>query len=251
MTTWAEHVAAWSNPPVDDVGYMPASELFVMPDEELRGLVDRMRFTRYNGYRNYENRWRDVMGLDSLRGKEILDFGCGVGVEALELALAGNRVSLADIVPANLQLAGRVLTLFGQLPERSYLVTSRRPLLSQMQPAQLDVFYCNGVLHHSRDPRVIMERAHELLRPGGEVRLMVYSDVGWTVATGEAAPADVEADPNFNQFVRYFDSVGEYATWYNYDKLSTMFGDLFKIERCEYLTEDQRYLGVVLRKENP
>jgi SAM-dependent methyltransferase len=250
--SWTEHVAAWSRPPVDDVGYLPSSEMLAWSDGRLRRVIDEMRRTRYDGWRNHDGRWRDVMGLDELTDRDVLDFGCGVGVEALELALAGNRVALADISGDNLGLAARVRSLYPDVvpsPIDLYLVTDQPPYLDAPDGA-FDVFYCNGVLHHVRWPRAIMERAHQLLRPDGEVRLMLYSDVGWRIATGTEPPDDVETDPSFERFVRFFDSVGTYADWYDRARLDSRFGDLFTVERFEYLTHDDRYLGAVLRRRD-
>lgn len=249
MLSWTDHVAAWAQPPVDDVGYIPSQELLGRSDEDLRRMVDDMRTARYRGWRNHGNRWREVMGLDTLQDRDILDFGCGTGIEALELALAGNRVSVADIAPSNVALAARVLDLYGIGVADRFAVTNEPPYIT-CDDARFDVFYCNGVLHHIEWPRAIMERAHHMLRPGGEVRLMVYSDAGWRIATGTEPPAgDVTGHPGFTQFVRYFDAVGAYATWYSETKLQAEFGDLFTIERCQYLTENDQYLGAVLRKK--
>lgn len=244
---------AWSRPPVDDVGYLPAADLAAKPDAELRALVERMRTARYTGWRNHLGLWRDLMGLDDLGGKDILDFGCGTGVEALELALAGNRVTLADISPDNFHLAARILQLYaGDLTHMSTLglrlVWDESPYIKD-EPGSYDVFHCNGVLHHIPWARQIMERAHTLLRPGGVARLMLYSDHGWIQATGTEPPEDVTTDPNFEQFIRYFDHVGEYADWYNRDRLEARFGDLFTIERCEDITPTGQYLAAVLRKK--
>lgn len=248
MTSWEQHVADWSNPPVDDLGYFPSRDLVAKPEEEFRTLVDDMRQVRYTGWRNHDNKWRDVMGLDSLHDKDILDFGCGMSVDSLELGLAGNRISLADLSEDNLNLGTRVLGLYSLTPVDTYLVSDTYPFLSARKRS-FDVFYCNGVLHHIRWARAIVERAHELLRKGGEIRLMVYSDLGWTNYIGTEPPADTENDPKFGQFVRTFDSVGSYADWYNREKLERMYGDLFTIERFEYITDNQRYLAAVLRKK--
>jgi len=244
---------AWSRPPVDDVGYISAVDLLALPDDQLRATVDRMRLARYAGWRNHGGLWRDLMGLDEPGGKDILDFGCGVGVEALSLAFAGNRVQLADISPDNLHLAVRVLGLYAdQFPRlwdlTIYLALGEPPYITA-EPESFDVFHCNGVLHHIPWARQIMERAHELLRPGGVARLMVYSDQGWRQATGTEPPDEVTTDPGFRQFVQYFDQVGEYADWYDQDRLESRFGDLFTVERCEYITPNGQYLAAVLRKK--
>ena len=249
MATWSEHMTAWSNPPVDDVGYVPSSEMLRWSTPKLSRAINDMRRARYTGWRNHGNRWRDVMGLDELTDRDVLDFGCGVGVEALELARAGNRVALADITTANTDLATRVLATFNEYHTHSYLIGDVYPFVGALNES-FDVFYCNGVLHHCRWPRAIMERAHELLPPNGEVRLMVYSDVGWRVATSTEPPDDVESHPEFTRFVQFFDAVGDYADWYNRERVVARFGDLFDVDRCEYLTPDDRYLGVVLRKRS-
>lgn len=253
MNDWSAHVEAWSHPPVDDVGYPAAADLLALPDRELRDLVEKMSRTRYEGWRNHLGLWRAVLGLDTTEDKDVLDFGCGVGVEALEYALAGNRVALADIAPDNVALAVRVLKLHAarlpHMPKIDVFVVSNEPPFIDCPPASFDVFHCSGVLHHIPWARKVMERAHDLLRPGGEARLMVYSDEGWRLATGTEPPDDVTAHPQFEAFVRYFDQVGDYADWYNAAKLVDRFGDLFDVVRCQYLTPNRRYLGAVLRRK--
>lgn len=248
MGEWEDHVEAWSHPPIDDVGYFASEDLLDLPDQELRQIIEGMRITRYTGWRNHKNLWRSQLGLDSTVGKDVMDFGCGVGVEALEFALHGNRVKLADISKPNLQLAERVLHLFNVGPEAMLEVSDKEPFV-EAEPESLDVFYCNGVLHHIRWPEKILRRAHELLRPGGEVRLMVYSDTGWRQATGTEPPENTESHPLFQKFVRHFDAVGEYADWYNREKLEGMAGAL-QVETVKHITNDDRYLAAVLKKED-
>jgi 2-polyprenyl-3-methyl-5-hydroxy-6-metoxy-1,4-benzoquinol methylase len=248
--TWDDHVTSWSRPPVDDAGYRSGTELMRAPSERLKATINEMHTARYStaNWRNTGNRWRIMMGLDSTSDKDILDFGCGVGLESLELAKAGNRVSIADISESNLDVAERVMDLFGFAKAGRYLVTNEHPFIDAPENS-FDVFHCNGVLHHSRKPREIMERAHELLRPGGEARLLLYSDRGWRIATEAPLPSGpVDEDSNFERFVRYYDEVGYYADWYNRDKLVRMFGDLFDIVKFSYITKDHRYLVAVLRK---
>jgi SAM-dependent methyltransferase len=253
VADWDTHVEAWSHPPVDDVGYPPATDLLALPADDLRRVVERMRAVRYGGWRNYLGLWRDVLGLDSTTGKDVIDFGCGVGAEALELALAGNWVALADIAADNVMLSARVLQIHSdQLTHMSkidvFLVSDEPPFID-CPPARFDVFHCSGVLHHIPWARQVMERAHELLRPGGEARLLLYSDEGWRVATGTEPPDDVTTHPGFERFVRYFDQVGDYADWYSRVRLEERFGDLFDITSCEYLTPNRCYLAAVLRRK--
>jgi 2-polyprenyl-3-methyl-5-hydroxy-6-metoxy-1,4-benzoquinol methylase len=249
VLSWADRVHAWTHVPVDDVGYFSAFDLMELSDTSLFDLVDQMRAVRYGGWRNYQGLWREVLGLDSTTDKDILDFGCGLGIEALEFALAGNRVSLADLSLANLQVAQRVLGLYGCEPVAVMQVSNRHPYFD-FTPASFDVFYCNGVLHHIPWAYSLMEAAHEALRVDGEARLMVYSDIGWRQATNTAPPDDVTTHPKFEKFVRHFDAVGDYADWYNEEKLKSSFGNLFEVTKCSYLTDSKIYLAAVLNRKS-
>lgn len=255
MTTWDDHVKSWSHPPVDDVGYIPSAEMIAWSDHKLEAAIADMRRARYTGWRNHGGLWREMLRLDDTHGKDVLDFGCGVGLEALELQDAGNRVSLADISGSNLSLAYRVLSLSQNRPATvdTYLVIDEQPYIS-CPDGTFDVIHCSGVLHHIPWAREIVERFHDMLRPGGEVRLMLYSDYGWCVATGNRNPphwtAMAKDLDGFERFVRYFDSVGEYADFYTRDKLMNWFGDLFDVDDFAYLTEDARFCAAVLTRKD-
>lgn len=254
MTTWDEHVAAWSRPPVDDVGYLSSVDLRTLDDDSLSSMIAEMRRTRYTGWRNHGGLWREMMKLDDTHGKDVLDFGCGVGMEALELHNAGNRVSLADISGSNLALAMRVLFMADRSPESldAYLVINDYPFIDA-NPESFDVIHCSGVLHHIPWAKNIMARFHDLLRPGGEVRLMVYSDIGWQIATGEKQPPlwtiPAREREGFDQFVRFMDGVGDYADFYTLDRLDQDFGRWFDVSEFAYLCEDRRYCAAVLTRK--
>lgn len=235
----------WSRPPVDGIGYVPVADLLAMPDDELRSAINEANRARYSSWRNHGNLWVDVLGLDSTMGMDVLDYGCGVGAEALVYAQTGNRVTVADIVAENVRLAARVLTLYGH-DAATALITDAAPL-TDLPHASFDVIHCSGVLHHIPWARETVEHFAELLRPGGEVRLMLYSDEGWRLATATDPPDDVTTHPLFDQFVHYFDAVGVYADWYDQARIEARFGDLFTVGRFAYLTPNRRYCAAVLR----
>ncbi len=240
-TFFAEQVRAWSSPPVDDIGYIPSADLLAMPDGEFLALVDRMRFIRYSeqAWRNLRGDWRRLLKLDNTRGFDVLDFGCGVGMEAVELA-RHNRVTLADISGLNLAVAERLFKLRDLTPAAVCLVAATDPFAS-IPWASLDVVHCSGVLHHIPWARQILAWFRDILRPGGEVRLMLYSDRGWRNHMGTEPPAEVTIDPLFRDFVRTFDQVGAYADWYDLAKLGGLADGLFQVEAFDYICDDDRY----------
>lgn len=222
----------WEIIPLDDVGYFSAEDL--LKDPGLDEKIAQMEKTRYGGWRNYDNKWRELLGLDSTRGKTILDFGCGVGIESLQFTRLGNKVYSADINEASTKLAQRVA---GSIPVQ---VTGEYPFWPDIQ---FDIFYANGVLHHIPYARQILERALEC--GATEFRLMLYTDIAWQLATGGALD-DESLRP---MFAAAYDFKAAYADWYNEAKLKRLFGDILQLKSFEYITPRKEYSVAIMEKK--
>lgn len=251
VPSFAARRQAWSSPPVDDVGYIPTSEMLAMDDEQFTALMDRMWHARYSGWRNHEGRWVEMFGMHTggITGKRILDYGCGVGMEGAQYASLGNEVWLADIWGGNVRVAARLLALYGCAPAGSIVLGADGSAEKWVPPDPFDVIHCAGVLHHIPDPVPVVEAMHGWLVEDGRLHLMVYSDYAWRIATGKQTPPEnVLESEHFDRFWQRWDAVGGYADWYDEGRLADRFGEWFAIERCEYLTADRAYLGAVLVK---
>jgi SAM-dependent methyltransferase len=224
-----------------------AVELLKLPDDELIELMEQFELSRYGGWRNTQNRWRKMLGLDTTHDKDVLDYGCGTGIEALQYAKQRNRVLVADIAPENALLAKHVLAVFGY-ESALHVIFESRPRLPLVKPESIDVIHCCGVLHHIEDAEDVVEEMAGWLRHDGELRLMVYSDVSWRKATNTHPPENVRQHPAFRTYVRAMDAVGEYADWYDCTRLQRCFGEWFTVSRCDYLDSTLGYLGAVLRR---
>lgn len=218
-----------------------------MPDGEFLELMTKAEKNRYTGWRNWRGKWREVLGLDSTTGMSILDYGCGIGIESLQYARGGNIVNIADIVPANVRVAKRTLKLNGHRPAEEIVLKQKQPLI---MPTKVDVVHCNGVLHHIREPvPVVKAWSQYALAKGGELRLMLYSDVAWSISTKTEPPENVEGHPKALQYARAWDGVGDFADWYDADRLEKRFGRWFKLERYEPLTVNGAYIGAIMRRK--
>jgi SAM-dependent methyltransferase len=248
IPTFEERAKSWSSPPVDDVGYIPAEDLLAMGANEFDETIRRMWKARYQGWRNFESRWVETLGLMATEGKTILDYGCGVGLEGAILSTFGNHVVVADVSEANLAVARRTFRLYETPIAGTVLIREEPPFITVPMP-EFDVIHCNGVLHHIPEPVPVVEQMAKWLKPGGELRLMVYSDQAWRIATGLPLPTrPVEHHAAGVQFWQHWDAVGGYADWYDEGRLTERFGRWFEIRECRYLTQDSAYLGAVLVK---
>jgi SAM-dependent methyltransferase len=244
--SFAAQKKAWASPPIDDIGYLPATDLLAMDDHQFCSVMRKMEENRYGGWRNLRNRWIDNLRIDDTHDKRVLDYGCGVGVEALQFA-PSNRVWVADIVRANLNVAARLFALSDYHLEDALLIKATPPFLTPPEP--LDVIHCSGVLHHIVDPVPVVQAMADWLVEGGELRLMLYSDRAWLAATGEYPPPDDVTDhPLREKFVRQWDAVGDWADWYNQQRLVNRFGEWFEVASYAPITRAGEFVGAVLVK---
>lgn len=256
--TYAEQVSEWEHVPIEgEGGYVRSSVLLaeidarspVDGDRELRRRADVAAAARYSeDWRNPDNKW--VRFLHEGAAGHVLDFGCGFGLESLQLVRRGCRVTLVDINESSTRLAARMITAhgLGGSVAATCVATDAAPYF-ESPAGPVDVFYSCGVLHHVPYPREILLRACELLAPGGEIRLMLYSDKGWEITTGSPCPPvddDTSKNPLAPKFRASFDCVGRWADWYSAARLEHLFGDFLTVTEWEYLTRDGAFAAAKL-----
>lgn len=102
--------------------------------------------------------------IASLRGKSVLDVGCGGGILAESMAERGARVMGIDVAEKPLMVAELHLRESGR--EVDYRLTSAEALAAQT-PRAFDVVTCMEMLEHVPDPAATVLACGTLLKPGG------------------------------------------------------------------------------------
>jgi len=108
------------------------------------------------------------VSLAELSGLTVLDAGCGGGRYTYVAARHGARVVGVDLSHA-VQQAARVCA---DLPRISILRADLMQL--PLRPAQFDLVFSIGVLHHSRDTRAAFGQVARMVRPGGRLAVWLY-----------------------------------------------------------------------------
>lgn len=104
------------------------------------------------------------------RGKRVLEIGVGMGADYLEWLKAGANATGVDLSDASLECARRRCTLAGYEPDLQVADAEHLPFAD----ATFDRVYSYGVMHHSPDTRQCLQEAWRVLKPGGDLRVMVY-----------------------------------------------------------------------------
>jgi ubiquinone/menaquinone biosynthesis C-methylase UbiE len=119
-------------------------------------------------YQHYHSRFLDDLKALS-GGSLILELGCGLGYDGLELLSAGYRLVETDIAPGQLGEARRLHSESGFSERSAHLLTD-----AQRLPFAADTFdgaMMVAMLHHLPDPLAALREVRRVLKPGGIVVL--------------------------------------------------------------------------------
>jgi len=103
-----------------------------------------------------------------IRGKSILDVGCGGGLLSESLAVNGGQVLGIDMSTAALRAAKEHAHVTGV--EITYRQTTAENLAGEI-PGCFDMVTCMELLEHVPQPSSVLNACHMLLKPGGHVFL--------------------------------------------------------------------------------
>jgi 2-polyprenyl-6-hydroxyphenyl methylase/3-demethylubiquinone-9 3-methyltransferase len=109
--------------------------------------------------------WID--GLASLRGKAVLDVGCGGGILAESMAPLARTVTGIDLASRPLGVA-RLHALETGVANLNYREIAAEALAAE-QPSAFDVVTCMEMLEHVPDPASVVRACATLVKPGGWV----------------------------------------------------------------------------------
>lgn len=123
---------------------------------------------------------REYGGLDKLssveqeaiRGGRVLDAGCGTGRRCLLLDHHDpDSIFAFDIAQENVLTA---TTTTSSYIDSDFHAVQSDVLNVPIRSESFDYVLCNGVLHHTPDPRAGFRELERLLKPGGVLRIGLY-----------------------------------------------------------------------------
>ncbi len=102
----------------------------------------------------------------SIASKKVLDVGCGGGILAELMAVAGAQAKGIDLSEKALKVADLHSLETGVKVEYEYISAEN---LAQKEAGQYDVVTCMEMLEHVPDPLSIIKSCAALVKPGGKV----------------------------------------------------------------------------------
>lgn len=109
--------------------------------------------------------YRGATGLD------VLDVGCGQGIDLCQYALHGANAVGVDLTPRHVELARKHAAELGVVATVLVGDAERLPF----EDATFDRVSSNGVLHHTPDMPAALSEIHRVLRQRGRATILVYN----------------------------------------------------------------------------
>jgi SAM-dependent methyltransferase len=154
-----------------------------------------------------------LVDFNAWKGKDVLDLGCGAGVEVVRFARAGARVVGVDIAESAVQLTRANLEQQGLSATVEVADGEKLPFAD----ASFDFVYAHGVIQYTNDDRALASEVHRVLRPGGLAMFQVYNRISWLNALSKVMKTPLEHEdapvlkrysiPEFRTLVSQFSSV--------------------------------------------
>ena len=154
----------WDNCPNESVKSMAqicSTEYFAQTEQD-----------RFDIHTNFDEPFlKEAIGFESIRGKKILEVGCGIGLDAIQFARSGNDMYLIDLSINSVKIALGRFQNEGYCAVPSIADAENLPFFDN----SFDIVYSYGVLHHSPNTEKSIVELYRVLKPGGQAIVMLYS----------------------------------------------------------------------------
>ena len=116
-----------------------------------------------------------LVDFSAYTGRDLLEVGCGIGIDLLRFVRGGARVTGIDLSMTAIDLACKNFEQSEQNADLRVMNGERM----QFADNTFDVVYAHGVLQYTPDTEKMIAEIHRVLKPGGEAIMMVYNKHSW------------------------------------------------------------------------
>lgn len=194
-----------------------------------------------------ENRFI-LRNLGNIRGKRLLDLGCGAGENSVYFAMQGANCVAADYSPGMVEVALQLAARYGVEVEGC----TANAMALDFPDNTFDIVYASNLLHHIPDPKIALKEMHRVLKPGGKACfwdplkhnpvINVYRRMATEVRTDDEMPLDI----NIVNYIKSVFSQTDYDTFW----ISTLwiFLQFYLIEKVDP-NQERYWKKIIIEQE--
>jgi ubiquinone/menaquinone biosynthesis C-methylase UbiE len=113
--------------------------------------------------------------FEKWKGLKVLEIGTGIGTDTINFMKAGAEVTGIDLSEESVKLTKKRAEVYGFDPESISVANAEEFNFD----TKFDLVYSFGVIHHTPNPRAVIERIAQHQDKGQELRIMLYSKVSY------------------------------------------------------------------------
>jgi SAM-dependent methyltransferase len=129
-----------------------------------------------------------LIPFDGLAGREVLEVGCGAGVDLVRFARGGARVTGVDLADSAIALARQNFAQQGLRAGLAVADGERLPFPDN----RFDYVFAHGVAQYTGNGRQLADEVRRVLKPGGEAVFQAYNRISWLNALSKLMKVDLE-----------------------------------------------------------
>ncbi len=122
----------------------------------------------------------DFANFPSVKGKRVLEIGCGMGTTAINFARGGAaKVTAVDLSEKSLEIAKKRAEVYGYSDRIEFFQANAEQLSNYIPLQEYDLIFSFGVIHHTTHPEKVLNELQRYLSPSGQLKIMVYYRYSW------------------------------------------------------------------------
>lgn len=129
-----------------------------------------------------------LVNFDGCRGQEVLEVGCGAGVDLARFAKGGARVTGVDLAASAIDLTKANFSQQGL--QGDFRVADGEHL--PFQDNTFDVVYAHGVVQYTANPQRLIDECRRVLKTDGRAIIQVYNRISWLNALSKLMKVGLE-----------------------------------------------------------
>jgi ubiquinone/menaquinone biosynthesis C-methylase UbiE len=118
-----------------------------------------------------------ILNLASLKGRSLLELGCGIGLDTIEFARHGADVTAIDLSPRCIDLAQCLLASYNLHANFELADAEELP----HSASAFDIVVARGILMYTPYASRVVDELFRVLKPGGETNVLLHNRLSWYV----------------------------------------------------------------------